>query len=123
MSGILDQTQGRIIVAGHTDDVPIHTSFYPSNWVLSSARAASVVHYLANRKIADPSRIEIRAYADTQPALPNDSEANRARNRRIEIIVSFTNELDRLLHADSEQPDEARHQGSDTDTKSDAETD
>ena len=92
--GILDETDGRIIVAGHSDNVPISTRYYPSNWVLSSARAASVVHYLAKVKLSDPTRIEIRAYADTQPIVPNDSAANRAKNRRVEIIVSYGNMSD-----------------------------
>lgn len=87
---LLSDTEGRIIVAGHTDNVPIKTLAYPSNWVLSAARAASVVHYLAETRFTDPGRIEIRAFADTQPIAPNDSIANRAKNRRIEInLVSL----------------------------------
>ncbi len=86
---VLVKTDGRVIVAGHTDNIPISTHYYPSNWVLSSARSASVVHYLAKVKMADPGRVEIRAYADTQPIVPNDSASNRAQNRRVEIIVSF----------------------------------
>lgn len=86
---VLDKTEGRVIVAGHTDNIPISTHYYPSNWVLSSARSASVVHYLAGVKMTDPTRVEIRAYADTQPVVPNDSASNRAQNRRVEIIVSF----------------------------------
>ncbi len=97
MVSILERTDGRIIVAGHTDNVPISTKYYPSNWVLSSARAASVVHHLAKVKLADPTRIEIRAYADTQPVVPNDTPQNRAKNRRVEIIVSYANELEKLL--------------------------
>jgi chemotaxis protein MotB len=91
----LNETDGRIIVAGHTDNVPIATSAYPSNWVLSSARAASVVHYLAGIRLADPARIEIRAYADTLPIVENTTPENRARNRRVEINVSLAegNEL------------------------------
>ncbi len=89
--GVLDKINGRVIVAGHTDSIPISTPHYPSNWVLSSARSASVVHYLAKKKLTDPTRIEIRAYADTQPIVPNDSASNRAQNRRVEIIVSFDN--------------------------------
>ena len=92
MQTILDDTTGRIIVAGHTDSDPISTATYPSNWVLSAARAASVVHYLSEKKFADPGRIELRAYADTQPIAPNDTRANRAKNRRIEINVSVGEE-------------------------------
>jgi len=82
---MLIDNEARIVVAGHTDNLPINTKAYPSNWILSAARSASVVHYLAKSNIADPDRIEIRAYADTQPVAPNDSAENRAKNRRIEI--------------------------------------
>jgi chemotaxis protein MotB len=58
--------------------------------VLSAARSASVVHYLAETSFADPSRIEIRAFADTQPIAPNNTAVNRAKNRRIEINLSVT---------------------------------
>lgn len=92
LQSILNETTGRIIVAGHTDSDPISTPIYPSNWVLSAARAASVVHYLSEKKFADPGRIELRAYADTQPIAPNNSRANRAKNRRIEINVSVGEE-------------------------------
>ena len=86
---VLEKAEGRIIVAGHTDNVPISTGYYPSNWVLSAARAANVVHHLAEDRKADPTRMEIRAYADTQPIAPNDSVENRAKNRRVEIIINY----------------------------------
>lgn len=88
LRSVLDSTDGRIVVSGHTDSLPIATPIYPSNWVLSAARAASVVHYLSEISFADPSRIEIRAFAETHPIAPNDTAENRARNRRIEINVS-----------------------------------
>ena len=84
---ILNNTQGSIVVSGHTDNVPINTRAYPSNWVLSAARAASVVHYMSKTAFTDPSRIEIRAFADTKPIAANNTSANRARNRRIEISL------------------------------------
>lgn len=99
---VLEDTDGHIIVAGHTDNVPISTSYYPSNWVLSSARAANVVHHLSERESIDPTRIEIRAYADTQPVAENDSAENRAKNRRVEVVISFKDKADNLS---SEQPD------------------
>ncbi len=91
IAGALKDTEGRIVVAGHTDNVPISTQLYPSNWVLSSARAATVVHHLAEVQNTDPSRMEIRAYADTVPVVPNDTEENKAKNRRVEIIVNYDN--------------------------------
>jgi len=86
---VLNDLEGSVVVSGHTDDVPIRTRRFASNWVLSSARAAAVVHHLAEAGLADPSRIEIRAYADTRPVVANDSRTNRARNRRVEIDVNL----------------------------------
>lgn len=89
LAGALDEEGAHIVVSGHTDDVPIATENYPSNWVLSSARAASVVHHLAKARLADPQRIEIRAYGDTRPLVDNDTPSNRAKNRRVEIDVAL----------------------------------
>ncbi|MEE9320402.1 MAG: flagellar motor protein MotB [Granulosicoccus sp.] len=86
---VFEDTEGKIIVAGHTDNVPISTNTYPSNWVLSSARSAAVVHYLSTLKLTDPARIEIRAYADTRPVVENSTSENRARNRRVEININL----------------------------------
>ena len=82
----LDRVPGSILVTGHTDDVPIRTARFPSNWELSTERAASVVKLMAG-KLADGSRLRAEGLADSAPAVPNDSAANRARNRRVEIIL------------------------------------
>ncbi|MDH5188720.1 MAG: OmpA family protein [Rhodospirillaceae bacterium] len=83
----LKNANGRIIISGHTDDVPIATERYRSNWDLSSARAASVAHYLlANTKIKS-SRITVQGYADSRPLVENNSPGNRAKNRRVEISI------------------------------------
>ena len=77
---------GRVIVIGHTDDVPSASARFPSNWALSKARAASVVRLLAQR--AGPAaRYSVEGRGETEPLVPNDSAANRARNRRVVIIV------------------------------------
>jgi len=89
LADALGTEDGRVVVSGHTDDVPIDTATYPSNWVLSSARAASVVHHLAEAELSDPARIEIRAYAESRPLVSNDTPENRAKNRRVEIDVAF----------------------------------
>ncbi len=92
LAGGLDDNTGRIVVAGHTDNVPIATRAYPSNWVLSSARAANVVHHLSTLASFEPGKIEMRAYADTRPLADNALAENRARNRRVEIIVTYSND-------------------------------
>ena len=72
-------------ISGHTDDVPIKTLLYPSNWELSMARAASVLKYFINTHSVDPSRLSIKGNADKKPLTSNDTPENRARNRRVEI--------------------------------------
>jgi type VI secretion system protein ImpK len=82
----LERVPGTILVTGHTDDVPIRTARFPSNWELSAERAASVVKLMAG-SLKDPARLRAEGLADSAPAAPNDSAANRARNRRVEIIL------------------------------------
>lgn len=76
----------RIVVEGHTDNVPIQTERYPSNWELSSGRAGSVVRQLIALGVS-PDRIRATGFADTKPLKPNDSEANRAANRRVDLVL------------------------------------
>jgi type VI secretion system protein ImpK len=80
----LEQVPGTVVVTGHTDDVPIRTARFPSNWELSTERAASVVRLMSSR-LKDPARLRAEGLADSTPAAPNDSTVNRARNRRVEI--------------------------------------
>ena len=81
----LNQVQGRVVVIGHSDNIPIKSLRYPSNWVLSEARANAVRQILASR--VAPGRLSAEGVAETQPVAPNDSSANRARNRRVEITL------------------------------------
>jgi chemotaxis protein MotB len=84
---------GAITVSGHTDNVPIRSGGqYRSNWELSAARAASVAHELLAAGL-DPARLMVSGHADTQPRVMNDSAANRALNRRVDI--TFANGRDR----------------------------
>lgn len=77
----------KLIIEGHTDDEPIKTDRYPSNWELSAARATKIVRYLILKHKIPASRLTAVAYADQKPVVPNTSEENRARNRRIEIMI------------------------------------
>ncbi len=86
VAAALERVPGAILVTGHTDDVPIRTARFPSNWELSTERAASVVRLMAG-SLKDPSRLRAEGLADSAPAAPNDSAANRARNRRVEIVL------------------------------------
>lgn len=82
------ESHGKVIVAGHTDDVPIKTAMYRSNWELSSSRAVTVVQYMLEKNQIDPQRFLIEGHADTHPLFPNDSQQNRAANRRVEIVIA-----------------------------------
>ena len=84
---ILKDSEGKIIVAGHTDNVPIYTERFRSNWELSSARAVSVAHEMMLATKIPSDRFLVQGFADTKPMVKNNTPANRARNRRVEIIL------------------------------------
>ncbi len=83
----LNEIGGRIVVAGHTDDVPIRTALYRSNWDLSSARAVSVVHALLEDSSLEPGRFVVEGHGEAHPLVDNDTRENRALNRRVEITI------------------------------------
>jgi chemotaxis protein MotB len=74
-------------IEGHTDDVPISTGRYRSNWELSTARASEVVVFLITETSFDPSRLSAAGYGEFHPKVTNDSAENRALNRRVDIVV------------------------------------
>ena len=76
-----------IRIEGNTDDIPLENSIYPSNWELSSARACAIVRYLSERFKIKPDLFTAVGYGETRPIVKNNSEKNRAKNRRVEIIV------------------------------------
>jgi len=80
---VLDKLAG---VEGHTDDRPIRTAAFPSNWELSAARAASVVHQFTKQGI-EPLRLEIVGFGEFHPRQPNDSSEGRNANRRVAVLV------------------------------------
>jgi len=80
--------ESRIIIEGHTDNVPIKTKEYANNMELSIARAISVLNYFVKEKGLPPERFAVVGYGEYRPVAPNDTEENRAKNRRIEIIIS-----------------------------------
>jgi chemotaxis protein MotB len=87
ISRAVAKSPGNVIVAGHTDNIPISTARFRSNWELSSARAVTVVHELLKNLDIDPRRVMVEGHADSRPLVPNDSAANRAINRRVELIL------------------------------------
>ena len=86
-----------IVVEGHTDNWPIRSSDFPSNWELSAARALSVVKYFAFQKNFEPGRFAAVGYGEYRPLKPNDSVENRAANRRVEIYVNKNKKYTKFL--------------------------
>lgn len=87
MVDVLAQCSGDVMVAGYTDNQPIVSRRYRSNWDLSAARAVSVVHKLVLDRQIPAGRVTAAGRAETHPLVPNDSPEHRARNRRVEISV------------------------------------
>ena len=87
ISDQLVEKPGSIQVQGHTDNIPIATERFRSNWELSSARAVSVAHELLLTRKLDPNRFTVSGMADTKPLVDNEGSENRARNRRVEIVI------------------------------------
>jgi chemotaxis protein MotB len=84
--GYMQPFPNDIIIDGHTDPTPVRGGAYRSNWELSVARAVGVVNFFSAAGI-DPKQLVAAGYGEFHPAYPNDSEQNKARNRRIEITV------------------------------------
>ena len=85
---VLQETNGSIDVEGHTDNIPISTGRFISNWALSSARAVSVAHGLFENDALAQSRFTVTGYGDIRPLDSNASSEGRARNRRVEVVIS-----------------------------------
>ncbi|WII70571.1 OmpA family protein [Bdellovibrio sp. 22V] len=84
---VLKSNKKRIIIEGHTDDIPIADPMFPSNWELAGGRATAVVRYFVKYHKLDPKRFVALSYGDQKPIVPNDNEDHRAMNRRIEIFI------------------------------------
>jgi chemotaxis protein MotB len=97
ISTVFSEFDGIIIVSGHTDNFPIHTDRFRSNWELSASRAVSVIHELSKDSILKNKRFELAAYAETQPVEKNNTVKGRSRNRRVEIMMDYTNSSDHKM--------------------------
>ncbi|MCL1860991.1 MAG: flagellar motor protein MotD [Proteobacteria bacterium] len=86
VAGVIADSEFPIMVEGHTDNNPINTLRFPSNWELSSARASSVVRLFIENGVL-PSRLTAAGYADQRPIADNDTDAGRTRNRRVAIML------------------------------------
>lgn len=84
---VLKDYKLNLVVRGHTDDRPISTKKFPSNWELSAARAAVALDYIITHGGIEINRAKAVGYADTRPSVPNDSEENRKKNQRVEFYL------------------------------------
>ncbi|MGC8783716.1 MAG: OmpA/MotB family protein [Armatimonadota bacterium] len=89
---VLRAVPNPVLIEGHTDNLPIRTPQYPSNWELSAARAARVLRYLVQKGGIPAHRLIAVGYADTRPLVPNNSPSNRAQNRRVDIAILKTSQ-------------------------------
>jgi len=87
VGNVLVNQPGAISIQGHTDNIPINTTRFRSNWDLSSARASSVAMELLRSGKLSPARMAVTGLADTRPLVANNSSENRALNRRVEIVI------------------------------------
>lgn len=88
LASLFNNLDTTVSIEGHTDNLPIQAGgAFKDNWGLSSARSLSVVRYFVDTDKLDPKMFESAAYADTRPVVPNTSDANRQKNRRVEITV------------------------------------
>ena len=87
IAGILKNYSNPVQVEGFTDNIPIKSLKYPTNWELSTARASAIVKYLASKGVA-PERLSAVGYGEYQPVAANDTEKGRAQNRRVAIMVA-----------------------------------
>lgn len=102
IAAVLREIGGTVVVAGHTDNVPIHTDRFRSNWELSAARAATVLHGMIASSGEPAERFRLEGHADTRPVDSNRMADGRARNRRVEIT---------LVRDDQKQPVDLRSLG------------
>ena len=92
INSLIATLPNNIIIEGHTDNVPISTYQFPSNWELSGARAARVLRYFVEDKKQDSTRFTFQGLGDTKPLYPNDSDEHKAQNRRVNILIVDNNE-------------------------------
>ena len=86
IGAIIAKTAYEVRIEGHTDDIPIKTNRYPSNWELSTARAVNVLRYIIDANRIPRERMSAAGFGEYQPIVANDSSMNRAKNRRVEIV-------------------------------------
>ena len=91
IAAVLRRTNPEIRVEGYTDNQPIHTAEYPTNWELSGARAAGVTRYLVEKQRYDPAKVSLAGYGEWRPKHTNATDTGRQLNRRVDIVILSAN--------------------------------
>lgn len=112
----LNDIEGQIVVAGHTDNIPIKTARFRSNWELSASRAVTVVHELLALDTIQPDRFIVEGHGDAHPLVANDSSKNRALNRRVELIIVQNDDADVINEISADRNNPFASNFADTDT-------
>jgi chemotaxis protein MotB len=86
---VLNQLPNQLQIEGHTDNVPVNNSQFPTNWELSAARASTVVRFLSEGAGVPANRLHLEGYADTRPVADNGTPEGRALNRRADIVILY----------------------------------
>ena len=84
---VLEDMDNYVEVSGHTDNLPIHTPEFPSNWELSVARSLNVMKYMLRNEKLNPEKFSVVGYGEYRPIRSNDTEEGRAANRRVEVLI------------------------------------
>lgn len=87
IADVIKERSNDIMVEGHTDNWPINTEEFPSNWELSTTRATNVIKYFIEQQDIKPSRLSAAGYSEYRPLFPNDTSEHRAKNRRIQVVI------------------------------------
>jgi chemotaxis protein MotB len=96
LAELLAENEDRFVmvtIEGHTDNVPINTERYPSNWELSSFRAVNTLHYIADKDLINPDKLSAIGYSEYHPAETNGTEAGKAANRRVDFVIQGVTEF------------------------------
>jgi len=118
ISTVFGDFDGVIVVSGHTDNIPINTYRFRSNWELSSSRAVSVLHVLSRADALGDKRFKIAAFAETKPVASNQTWDGRANNRRVEIMMDYS-EVPAYKVSDAVNTDGMESEFSDKETMTD----
>ncbi|MDL1893167.1 chemotaxis protein MotB [Sphingobacteriales bacterium CHB3] len=103
LASVLKTLPNEIRVEGHTDDVPISTAMFPSNWHLSVGRAMNTGDYLMKRHGIDPEKVTIVGFSEYKPLVPNTTPENKAKNRRVDIVIVSSEVLHNTKQAGEQQ--------------------